>query len=67
MGALFGGGGGAAAPPSVPQPPPLEKPAVMPIKDPEADKQQAIREQAARLAGKTTRRNTIIGSDDEGL
>jgi hypothetical protein len=48
-------------------PPQLEKPMVMPIKDPEADKQQAIRDQAAARAGKTTRRNTIIGADDEGL
>lgn len=64
MGSLFGGGG---TPPPAPMPPQLEKPEVMPIKDPEADKQNQIRELAASRAGKTTRRNTIIGSDDEGL
>lgn len=63
MGSLFGGG----APAPAPMPPQLEKPQVMPIKDPEADKRAAIREQAERMAGKSTRRNTIIGSDDEGL
>jgi hypothetical protein len=64
MAGLLGGGGG---PPRPPDPPQLEKPQVMPIKDPEADRQQAIREQARAISGKTTRRNTIIGSDDEGL
>lgn len=64
MAGLLGGGG---APPAAPQPPQLEKPMVMPIKDPIADKQQAIRDQARAMAGKTTRRNTIIGGDDEGL
>lgn len=64
MGGILGGGG---APPAAVQPPQLEKPQVMPIRDPVADKQQELRDQAARLAGKTTRRNTIIGADDEGL
>lgn len=64
MAGIFGGGG---SPAPAPQPPTMEKPQVMPIKDEEVDRQNQIKIQARAMAGKTTRRNTIIGADDEGL
>jgi hypothetical protein len=36
----------------------------MPIKDDMVDRQNAIKDIARARAGKTTRANTIIGSDD---
>lgn len=64
-GILGGNGGGGSGPaPQQPSPPPLEKPQVMPIKDDMVDRQNAIKDLAKARAGKTTRANTIIGSDD---
>jgi|GEM_PF-3022784 len=66
MGSLFGGGGGSSAPPPapmpvMPEPAKVEPPIVMPVKDPVADTQYAMKEQVQRRAGKTSRSNTIIG------
>lgn len=64
MGSLFGGGGSAPPPapmPAMPELAKVEPPIVMPVKDPVADTQYAMKEQATRRAGKTSRSNTIIG------
>jgi len=47
--------------PVMPEPAKVEPPIVMPVKDPVADTQYAMKEQVQRRAGKTSRSNTIIG------
>ena len=64
MGSLFGGGGSAPPPapmPAMPEPAVVEKPVVMPVKDPVADTQYAMKEQVQRRGKYTGRNNTIIG------
>lgn len=66
MAGLFGGGQQAA--PVVQQvpveQPVLAQPAPMPVPDPEAQRRAALKADAIAAAGKTTRENTIIGSND---
>lgn len=69
MGAILGGGGGGSAPPpqmmmTPPPLPELEEPKVMPIADPEAQRNEEMRKMAAAGRRGTSRRNTIIGSDE---
>jgi len=47
-----------------PAPAKVEPPVVMPIKDDVADKQYEQKQAAMTRRGKTSRSNTIIGSDD---
>jgi hypothetical protein len=49
---------------SPPQPAKVEPPIVMPIKDDVADRQYEQKKAALNRRGKTSRANTIIGSDD---
>lgn len=65
MGSMFGGGMSASQPMMMaPQPAKVEPPIVMPIKDDVADRQYEQKKAAMSRRGKTSRANTIIGSDD---
>lgn len=64
MAGLFSGGSSSAAAAQPPPMPTLQQPAPMPVPDPEEQKQAALRDMAIANAGKTTRANTIIGSND---
>ena len=65
MGSMFGGGMPSASPMMAPpQPAKVEPPIVMPIKDDVADRQYEQKKAAMSRRGKTSRANTIIGSDD---
>lgn len=57
------GGGSVPQPPIQPMPTPPE-PKVMPQADPEAQKREQIRKNAAARARKTTRASTILGDED---
>lgn len=68
MAGLFGGGQSAPAyTPAPPELPKLEEPKVMPIADPEAQKNEELRKMAQAQKGRTSRRNTIIGGDEDTL